>query len=577
LLLVVAPILLLWHLRAEDPLTPPNVIVLVTDDQGYGDLGFHENPVLRTPRLDQLARESARFTRFYVSPVCSPTRASLLTGRYHYRTGVVDTYIGRSLMHPDETTLAEVLGEAGYRTGIFGKWHLGDNYPMRPIDQGFDEALVHKGGGIGQPSDPPDGRSYFNPVLQHNGVAVRKQGYCSDVYTDAALGFIEANRARPFLVWLAFNAPHTPLEVPEDYERRYREMNLAASRFPDRGRSIAPAYSEETTAKIYGMVENIDDNVGRLLDQLERLDLTSRTVVIFLTDNGPQQPRYNSGFRGLKGTVYEGGIRVPFFIRWPGHVAAGRSIDRIAAHIDVMPTLLEICRVKAPAVLRMDGVSLWPLLQGADGDWPERTLFLQWHRGDIPSSGRAFAAVTQTYKLVQADGTGEGPWTPTRSPELFHLVDDAFEMTDRAAAEPGVSADLQRAYERWFADVTAQRDYRAPSRIHLGTAHENPTVLTRQDWRGPDAGWAPRSRGFWEVDVREAGAHTVTIYFAASRENRRARVKIGEVSAEISAAAGATALTFENLQLDTGPSRLEAWLDMGETSVGPDYVTVTRR
>src|SRR5262245_2707587 len=189
----------------------PNVLVIITDDQGHGDLGFHGNPKIRTPHLDQLARQSVQLTYFYVSPVCSPTRSSLMTGRYNYRTGVVDTFLGRSLMYPDEVTLAEMLGAAGYRTGIFGKWHLGDNYPMRPIDQGFQEALVLRGGGIGQPSDPPGGSSYFDPVLQHNGRQEKKAGYCSDVYTDAALEFIKAGSDRPFFVYLPFNCPHAPL------------------------------------------------------------------------------------------------------------------------------------------------------------------------------------------------------------------------------------------------------------------------------------------------------------------------------------------------------------------------------
>jgi arylsulfatase A-like enzyme len=406
---------------------------------------------------------------------------------------------------------------------------------------------------------------------------VKTRGYCSDVYTEAALRFIESNHDQRFFVWLAFNAPHTPLEVPEAYERRYREMNLAPEMFPGPGRPIPPAYSPETTAKIYGMVENIDDNVGKLLDQLDRLELTSRTVVIFLSDNGPQQPRYNSGFRGLKGTVYEGGIRVPFLIRWPGRIAADRLIDRIAAHIDLAPTLLEICQVSAPLQVQTDGVSLWPLLKNQQSEWPDRTLFFQWHRGDIPQAGRSFAAIAQDYKLVQADGAREGAWTPPRSAELFNLIEDPFEQRDCAADQPHIASRLKLAYDQWFADVTAHRDYRVPSRIQLGSNRENPSVLTRQDWRGPGAGWTPKSHGHWEVEINRAGTYTISLYFPDLTGPARAHLRIAGATVDQPASTGATKLTFDDLALTAGPTQLECWLESGDSIVGPSYTVVTRQ
>lgn len=297
-------------LPAQTAPARPNVLLIITDDQGYGDLGVHGNPKIRTPNLDRLARESVQFRSFYVSPVCSPTRASLMTGRYNYRTGVVDTYLGRSLMRAEEVTLAEILAAAGYRTGIFGKWHLGDNYPLRAMDQGFQESLVLNGGGIGQPSDPIGGESYFDPLLRRNGVLVKTKGYVSDVITDAALKFIGENRDRPFFAYLAFNAPHTPLEVPERYRDKYKQMGLSREGFPGvkevGGHPIPQNFDPETTAKIYGMVENIDDNLGRLLRGLDQFKLSDETVVIFLTDNGPQQPRYNAGMFQRKGSTHEG-------------------------------------------------------------------------------------------------------------------------------------------------------------------------------------------------------------------------------------------------------------------------------
>ena len=381
------------------------MIVIITDDQGYGDLGVHGNPKIRTPNLDRLARQSVQLKQFYVCPVCSPTRASLLTGRYNYRTGVVDTFQGRSMMHPDEVTLAERLAQAGYRTGIFGKWHLGDNVPLRPLDQGFQEALVLKGGGIGQPSDLPGGSHYLNPVLLHNGQPKRYAGYCSDVFTSAAIDFVKGPLDRPFFLYLAFNCPHDPLEAPEAELNTYRNMKLGRDEFPAGGSPLPGSLDEDKIARVYAMVTNIDANVGRLLEAVESKGIAGSTIVVFITDNGPAFPRYNAGLRGLKGTVYEGGIRVPCYVRWPGHFPAGRVVDRIAAHIDITPTLLDACGVAAGTEPKLDGLSLLPLLRGEPvPSWPDRTIYFQWHRGDEPDFGRAFAARSQRFKLLRARG-----------------------------------------------------------------------------------------------------------------------------------------------------------------------------
>ena len=293
----------------------PNVVLVMTDDQGYGDIGLHKNPHLRTPNLDRFAQEGVQFSRFYVSPVCAPTRASLMTGRYHYRTGVIHTSRGGAKMHGEEVTIAERLQAAGYRTGIFGKWHLGDNFPMRPSEQGFSEALVHKSGAIGQQSDAPS--SYFNPRLWHNNEPKETKGYCTDVFFDAALQFIEQNRGQPFFVYLPTNAPHAPLDVELRYIERYKALGL-----------------NDTTARIYGMVENIDENFARLLTTLDRLGLRQNTLVIFITDNGAQQARYNAGLRGLKGTTYEGGIACRRFSNGRrGLPASARSIASLRTSI----------------------------------------------------------------------------------------------------------------------------------------------------------------------------------------------------------------------------------------------------
>ncbi len=522
----------------------PNIILIMTDDQGYGDLGCHGNDKIRTPNLDHFASESIEMSQFCVSPVCAPTRSSLMTGRYNYRTGVVDTYLGRAMMHSDETTLAEMLSKAGYRTGIFGKWHLGDNYPLRSIDNGFQESLVHNGGGIGQPADPP-GNKYQDPILQHNGEAKQYKGYCTDIFTDAAIEFIQKNKKRPFFVYLSTNAPHTPLQIDEKYYKPYLDMGL-----------------DETTAKVYGMIENIDDNIGRLMKKLDRLRLSKNTLVIFLTDNGPQQERYVAGFRNRKGSVYEGGIHVPCYIRWTGTFQAGKQVDRMAAHIDIVPTVLEICGAQADTNHKIDGKSLLPLLKGDKPNWPDRTLFFQWHRGDEPILFKQCAARSQRYKMVNGD-------------ELYDLQNDPGESTNIAAENPEILAKLRKEYDDWFADVSSTRGY-APPRIQLGTPYENPVILTRQDWRGPEAGWGKDSLGYWEVEIMTPGTYEIRFRFLPLAEDARAELQLASAAGVLKLPKGSTDCTFSGLRLEPDEARLEAKLILSEKTIGVNYVDVIK-
>jgi arylsulfatase A-like enzyme len=321
----------------------PNVILIITDDQGYGDLGITGNPHVRTPVIDNFAKQSVRFTNFYVSPVCAPTRASLLTGRYSLRTGIRDTYNGGAMMAAEEITLAEMLKQADYKTGIFGKWHLGDNFPSRPSEQGFDESLIHLSGGMGQVGDITTyfkgDSSYFDPVLWHNNQPEAFEGYCSDIFTEQAIDFIEKNKQSPFFCYLSYNAPHTPLQVPDAYYARYKDLDPSQG-FEKDGRPF-PSMTEqdkEDARKVYAMVENIDDNLGKLFQKLDQLGLTENTIVIFMTDNGPQQRRYVGGLRDRKGSVFQGGIRVPFFLSYPSSFAGNREIETMAAHLDIVPT-----------------------------------------------------------------------------------------------------------------------------------------------------------------------------------------------------------------------------------------------
>jgi arylsulfatase A-like enzyme len=527
----------------------PSVVLILTDDQGYGDLGCHGNPQIRTPHLDDFARQSVRLSQFHVCPVCSPTRSSLLTGRYNYRTGVVDTFQGRSMMHADETTLAEFLGAAGYKTAIFGKWHLGDNYPLRAMDQGFQESLTIRGGGIGQPSDPPGGDHYQDATMYRNGKAAKTKGYCSDVYTDATLDFIAANKDKPFFVYLAFNAPHTPLETPEGYLQPYLDQGL-----------------KDPTASIYAMVTNIDDNVGRLLKKLDDLALARDTIVIFMADNGPQQQRYNAEMRGLKGSVFQGGIRVPCYIRWPAQLKPGRELPLPAAHIDVTPTLLEACAVRRPKEPAMDGISLLPHLKGEAPAPPARELFFQWHRGDVPEKNRACAVRKGRWKLVRL--------TPAERPMLFELDADPGEKADVAAAHPEIVEDLTRAYEAWFEDMRKTRQFEPP-RIKPGTPHEDPLVLTRQDRRGPRAGEAGDAAGGWLVDLEKEMTFDVTLRFRAPGAGVKVRYSCGSVTKDVEVAAEATSVVLSGVAHPAGPGRISAAVGAAKP-YGVDYVELKR-
>jgi arylsulfatase A-like enzyme len=452
---------------------------------------------------------------------------------------VVDTFIGRSLMRPDEVTLAERLRDAGYRTGIFGKWHLGDNAPLRATDQGFQAALTLKGGGIGQPSDPPGGDHYQDPTLYRNGKAEKMKGYVTDLITDGAVDFVGAGGA-PFFAWVAYNAPHTPLEPPAGSAEPYVAAGLPLPQ-----------------AQIYAMVENIDTNVGRLLDRLKERGLDRDTIVIFLTDNGPQQARFNGGLRGLKGGVFEGGIRVPFYLRWPARFPRGGSVPGPAAHVDVVPTILEAAGL--PPASGIDGRSLLAHLGGAP--MSEREIFLQWHRGDAPELHRSFTVVGNRWKLARPQ--------PKDRAMLFDLGQDPAETTDVSAQHPDILERMLRSYEEWFKDVG--RGGYAPARIHVGDPSENPVVLTRQDWRGAKAGWGPDSVGHWEIRALRSLKVRATLRFPAVSRDGNAVLQVGSQSVSVFVNSGQTSAVL-NLGLRSGDSRLEAQVRQGEKVGGPTHV-----
>ena len=479
----------------------PNVIIIMTDDQGFGDLGINKNPNIITPNIDQFASESVRFDNFFVSPVCAPTRASLMTGRYSLRTGVRDTYNGGAIMSNTETTIAEILKEADYSTGIFGKWHLGDNYPFRPSEQGFDESIIHLAGGIGQVGDFTNyykgNTSYFDPILWKNNKKNQYDGYCSDIFAENAVKFIEKNKNKPFFCYLSFNAPHTPLQVPKKYYNMYKDLDPELG-FNDE--SLASKMSEkdkEDARRIYGMVTNIDDNIGKVLNKLTELGIEEETIIIFMTDNGPQQFRYNSNMKGLKGTVYNGGTRVPFYIKYAEKFKNSKVISRMSAHIDILPTILELCNLKIPSDRKIDGQSLIPLINSKT--FNDRYLFSYWTRR-FPEKYINMSIQNDNYKLV---GNNDFD-SKIEEFELYDLVEDPNENNNIISQNIELAKSFKKEMDNSIDDLLDSENIKNPPRIIVGSEFENPTVLNRNDASGERGIWAQNDiYSYWKVNFKK--------------------------------------------------------------------------
>jgi len=564
------------------PAERPNVILVITDDQGYGDVGAHGNTMIQTPNLDQLYTESVRLTDFHVDPTCSPTRSALMSGRYSTRTGVWHTIMGRSLMSPREVTLGELFKAGGYRTAMFGKWHLGDNFPCRPQDQGFDEAFYNGGGGVGQ---APDywGNDYFDDTYFRNGTPEKVTGYCTDVWFRNALRFIEDNRDHPFFVYLSTNAPHGPYLVDEKYWKPY-----AAKGVP------------ESMARFYGMITNIDENMGELTAKLKSWGLEENTILIFMTDNGSSAGwgrarrgkkeqgtwnGFNAGMRAGKGSEYDGGHRVPFFIRWPkGKIGGGRDVDQLTAHIDVLPTLADLCRLKRPDGRVpsgwLDGKSLAPLLRGCGGTWPERTLFVHSQRIPYPEKWRKCAVMTERWRLV--NGT-----------ELYDIQADPGQKADVAGKHPEVVERLRAAYEGWWKSLSVVFDDFVY--IGIGSPAEPVTRLVAHDWHPPSQAQSPwnqghirnptgaiaTANGFWAIEVTRPGKYQFELrrwpdHVDQWIEATHARLKIADVDLSQPVPDGATKTTF-TVDLHPGKTRLQTWLTMPDGRQRGAYFVYIRR
>ena len=549
----------------------PNVIVVMTDDQGYGDLACHGNPILKTPHLDRLHAESVRFTDFHVSPFCTPTRAALMTGNYPGVTGAFRTSSGRTMMHPDEKTLANLFAGAGYKTGMVGKWHLGDNAPHRPQDRGFQDVVWHRCGGIGQASDYW-GNDYFDDVYERNGEFEQFEGYCTDVWFREGMRFIQENRKQPFFLYLALNAPHGPYRVPEQWAKPYAgDRNVANANF-------------------YGMIANIDHNMGLLRDHLDQLGLTDNTLLIFMTDNGTaaggkfkgldSEPLvgYNAGMRGKKSSVYDGGHRVPFFVHWPaGGLTGGRDIDTLAAHVDVLPTLADLCGIEVTDDYQPDGVSLKPLLNGTDEALPRDHHVVQFLGG---AYARAFPPESCEYSVVLTER-----WRLVNSGEesLYDIQADPAQQTNLADHHPEVVERLRADYARYWDKVSPRL---TPVRIDVGNPAQNPTVLCSQDWYMPAGNppWnfgsirkLPKVTGPWMVDVKQAGRYRITLRQFPEEADKpvvaeRAKIQIAGQTVEQSVEPDCKGVVFE-VEIPAGPTELVTWLYDKNGKAGGAYFT----
>lgn len=422
----------------------PNIILVMTDDQGMGDLSCMGNPILKTPNIDSFYEQSTRFTDFHVSPTCAPTRSAIMSGRAPFKNGVTHTIFQRERMAQDVFTMPQVLQSAGYETGLFGKWHLGDEEAYLPQNRGFDEVVMHGAGGIGQTKYgdfPANGENtYFDNVVLHNDTIVKTKGFCTDLFFQAGLAWIKKRyqTKAPYFAYIALNAPHGPFIAPEKYKKRF----------------LDDGYDKNTAAR-YGMIENIDDNFGMLLSKLDEWGARENTLIIFMTDNGmAMRPitrngesveRFNAGMKGAKNSPHEGGTHVPAFWGWKGVLDKGVDINGLTAHIDLFSTFSELSGAELPSKMHeMDGRSLLPLLEKPNAKWSGRELFVH--------CGRWKPGETEAAKFVKSAVRSER-WRFVNNRDLYDIEKDPYQKNEVSAANPKVIEKLRKSYNNWWESV----------------------------------------------------------------------------------------------------------------------------
>ncbi|KQC29569.1 arylsulfatase [Flagellimonas eckloniae] len=576
--------------KEEKKKSRPNIIVVITDDQGYGDLGHTGNQIIKTPAIDKFSTESVNLTNYHVGTTCAPTRAGLLTGRNCNRNGVWHTIMGASMLNGEETTIADVLQQKGYKTGMFGKWHLGDNSPFRPHERGFDETFYHGGGGVGQTPDYWN-NDYFDDTYFRNGTPEKKEGYCTDVWFDAALDFIDDKKDESFFCYLSLNAPHGPYNLPKEYYDIYKDETQI----------------DETQKRFYGMITNIDDNFSRLLKKLEILGIADNTIVVFTTDNGTargyrvddktnQVYGYNAGMRGKKGSEYDGGHRVPFIVRWPdGGLTGGKSLDRLVAHVDVLPTFTTLIGEDFNSTKTLDGTDVSDYLLGK-GEAPKRYLVTDTQRVPWPVKGKNSCVMDDNWRLIKGS-------------ELYNIAEDPGQKNDIAEAYPDKVAEMNAFYENWWEDVIKETKF---SVINLGTRKTD--VLTCHDARTIDfyPPWnqqmirngKPMEPAPFTVNFVESGTYRFhlrrwpsesglalgaelndgvpeTLYTAPIADGnpmkfKKAYLKIADKNMDVSVDNNATAAVLE-MEVPQGETELLAYFDMEDgTPCNAFYIDVEK-
>ncbi|TWU46101.1 Arylsulfatase precursor [Rubripirellula tenax] len=548
----------------------PNVIVVITDDQGYGDVAFTGNPAIKTPTIDKLAKQGTLLNNFHVDPTCAPTRSALMTGRYSDRVGVWHTVQGRNMLRRRETTMADVFAANGYATALFGKWHLGDCYPYRPEDRGFQHCVFHQAGGVGQ---APDywGNDYFDDTYVVNGKHQRFEGFCTDVWFDEGIKFIEANKDKPFFAYISTNAPHSPYFCPEEYSDPY-EGN-----------------SQVSIAEFYGMITNVDDNMAKLMKILDDRGIADNTILVFMTDNGTagglkDGRGFDGGMRGMKNSEYEGGHRVPFIIRWPdGKIEAGKTIDRLTAHIDILPTFIDLCHLEAPKI-EFDGRSIAGLLHTDGKDWPDRALVVESQRVVDPIKWRKSAVMDDRWRLVNGE-------------ELYDMKSDPKQDTDVATGHPEVMERLRGEYEKFWTEVSAEHDL--TSYMVIGSDRSPVVSFSSHDWlidklppwsQGHIQNGDVAEESFWAIEVERDGDYEISLRrwpveadkgindgtYGKAFNYEQARLRIGDVDETQDIPNGAKEVTFK-VNLKKGITKLAPVFIGPDLTATPYYAYVTHQ
>lgn len=550
----------------------------MTDDQGYGDMSCNGHPTLKTSSLDRLYNEGVHFTDFHVSPYCSPTRASLMTGRDFRRVGVWHTYGGRDWLYEEETTIADIFKFNGYATGHFGKWHLGDNYPFAPHFRGFDTSFMLANSGMGA-ADGYWNNDRFDDIYFLNGKPVKTNGFGTNAFVDHALKFIENHKDGPFFVYLATNIPHKPWNIPNEYRMKYDSANTDT-------REVVP-YSNTDMARFYGSIDKIDEQVGRVLDFLEQQDLDKNTIVMFLTDNGTVSKEYNAGMRGRKASPYEGGHRVPLLIRWPnGNFQPGKEINELTAHLDIVPTLIDLCGLKTKKQISFDGQSLVPLFYNKHATWNQERIYISQFTQGVPGGYHVAApkwgntvVCKQQWRLVDN--------------ELYDLKIDPGQKNNLANRHPEIVKELKDAYEKYWEDIQPYTERIA--RVHLGNSKQEVTTFSLSgvtpcegcpaEWSMEGAIKAREIVGKWPVFIEQSGQYEIELRRWPREVDRAinefeglggrvpmkefskdavqispdsARVKIGDTDIYRKIKPDARSIRFQ-VNLTQGPTDLQAW------------------